>query len=59
MFALDFAISPINEIAILGDLDHPHTEALIEIIWKKFSPNVLLAASNFPIDSNAPELFVS
>lgn len=54
--AIDLALSPIQEIAIIGDLDDPQTQSLINAVWSSFRPYTIVAASEFPPPENAPAL---
>jgi uncharacterized protein YyaL (SSP411 family) len=53
---LDFALGNVKEIALLGDLESPAAETLLNTVWSKYRPNLILAASNFPLDNHAPPL---
>ncbi|HET9918336.1 MAG TPA: thioredoxin domain-containing protein [Ktedonobacteraceae bacterium] len=50
--ALDFALSPVKEIAILGDLRGADTRALLEVVNQRYLPNSVLAAAS-PADAIA------
>ena len=43
--ALDFALSPVKEVAILGDLRAADTRALLEVVNEHYLPNSVLAAA--------------
>jgi uncharacterized protein YyaL (SSP411 family) len=47
--ALDFALSPVKEIAIVGDLRAADCRALLEVVNERYLPNSVLAAA-FPTD---------
>ena len=47
--ALDFALSPVKEIAILGDLRAADSRALLAVVNERYLPNSVLAAA-FPTD---------
>jgi uncharacterized protein YyaL (SSP411 family) len=53
---LDFSLGNVKEIALLGDLETPAGEALLNTIWNEFRPNHILAASKFPPENHAPQL---
>jgi uncharacterized protein YyaL (SSP411 family) len=53
---LDFALQPIQEVAILGDLTQAGAQALIAVIWEKFRPFCLVAMSSYPPSEKAPML---
>jgi uncharacterized protein YyaL (SSP411 family) len=46
--AVDFSLSPTQEVAILGDHDHSHTKAFVEALWSKYRPNTIAAISPYP-----------
>lgn len=54
--ALDYALHPLQEVAVLGDPDDPATQALVDVVWSRFRPQVVLAISPFPVSGNAPAL---
>ena len=54
--AADFAIGPVLEVALLGELEDPRTAAMIAEIWKNYHPNLVLAASPYPPPDSAPPL---
>jgi uncharacterized protein YyaL (SSP411 family) len=43
--ALDFALSPGQEIAIIGDPAAPDTRALLAEVWRRYLPNSVLACA--------------
>jgi len=43
--ALDFAISPVKEFAIIGNLDEADTQSLLEVINRRYLPNSVLACA--------------
>jgi uncharacterized protein len=47
--ALDFALSPVKEIAIIGDLRAADSRDLLEVVNERYLPNSVLAAA-FPTD---------
>jgi uncharacterized protein YyaL (SSP411 family) len=53
---LDFALGNVKEIALLGDLETPAGEALLNTIWREYRPNLILAASKVSPDKHAPQL---
>jgi uncharacterized protein YyaL (SSP411 family) len=53
---LDFSLGNVKEIALLGDLETPAGEALLNTIWSELRPYTILAASKFPPDKQAPQL---
>ena len=52
--ALDFAISPVKELAIIGQPDHADTRALLAVINHRFLANSVLACAA-PISQEATE----
>ena len=54
--ALDFALGEVREIALLGELDSFTGKVMLDTIWSKFRPNLILAASSYPPEQLAPPL---
>ena len=54
--ALDLAVSPNWEIAILGNPDLIETKALFRAVWSRFRPNSIVASSPFPSPESTPNL---
>jgi len=54
--AIDFALYPPFEIAILGDLDDPLTLSLSRALWSSYRPNLVAAISSIPPSPHAPAL---
>jgi len=54
--AIDFAIGPVCQIAILGQPDDPRTQALHRVANKHFLPRSVLAVSPYPPESGSPRL---
>jgi uncharacterized protein YyaL (SSP411 family) len=54
--AADFALGPVNEVAILGSLSEKTTQALLEPLWQGYSPRLILAASIYPPVPGSPAL---
>ena len=52
--ALDFALSPVKEIAIIGDPREADTRALLEVINNRYMPNSVLACAA-PDDAQAAQ----
>ena len=50
--ALDLYLSASREIAILGDLSDERTRSLVEAVWERYLPNVVLAVGS-PGDDRA------
>jgi uncharacterized protein YyaL (SSP411 family) len=56
LYAMDFAVGPVNEVAILGDLDNLNTQALSDAVWRQYRPRTIAAISPFPPGPNCPPL---
>jgi uncharacterized protein YyaL (SSP411 family) len=56
LIALDQAISPAQEVAILGDYRSKDTQELVHVLWSRYRTNVFSAISPFPPPEEAPEL---
>ena len=54
--ASDYALGPVFEVAVLGNLDDPATQALLKTLWQAFRPRLVLAASAYPPPSGSPAL---
>ena len=54
--AIEFALSDVREIAILGELDHPSTQSFIHALWHGYYPHMVMAVSTFPPPSGSPAL---
>lgn len=54
--AVDFAIGPTYEVAIIGDLDHPKSQILRDHLWAVFRPRLVTATSSYPPPIGAPSL---
>ncbi len=52
--ALDFAVGPVKEVAIVGDPGDDDTIVLVGVVRERFRPNVVLAVSA-PGDADAAE----
>jgi len=56
--AMDFAIGPLYEVAVLGDNGDPHTQALIETLWSTYRPRAVTAISSYPPPPEVPPLLI-
>jgi hypothetical protein len=56
--ALDFALGPTFEVAILGDLDEPSTRDLISPLKHGYYPRLVLSASSYPPAEGSPALLI-
>jgi uncharacterized protein len=54
--AVDFALGPVYEVAIVGDMSDPTTQAMLQPIWQSYFPRLVLASSEYPPGSGAPAL---
>lgn len=54
--AADFAAGPRQEVAIIGDPDHPQTREFLKTIWKSYRPRQVTAISAYPPGSGSPTL---
>jgi uncharacterized protein len=46
--ALDFALGPVVEVAILGGSDDHRTQALVDTLWSTYRPRLVAARCNYP-----------
>jgi len=56
--ALDLAVGPVKEAALLGDLDHPGMQALRTALWGTYRPRVVSAVAPFPPPDGSPPLLL-
>ncbi len=56
LIALDLALGPIDEVAIVGRLDDPGADAMRAIVDEGFRPRQVVALSDVPDDSAVPLL---
>jgi uncharacterized protein YyaL (SSP411 family) len=54
--AIDFAVGPVHEVAILTPPEHQQLPELIRALWNDYRPRSLAAIANFPPPANAPPL---
>ncbi len=54
--AADFSLGPVHVVAVLGNLNDPAAQALLEPLWHAYHPRLLLAASAYPPPSGSPAL---
>ena len=54
--AFDFAIGPVQEVAILGAGDDPPQQGLSDVLWDGYRPRMVAANSQFPAQPEAPPL---
>ncbi len=54
--AADFAVGPVKEVAVLGNLEDPASQGLLEPLWCGYYPRLVLAASSYPPPAGSPAL---
>lgn len=54
--AIDFALHPVREIAILGESGNPVFQALVDTLWERYRPDIVSAYGTPPFPDDAPEL---
>jgi uncharacterized protein len=52
---LDLYLGPSREVAVVGDLESDASRALVDVVWQRYLPNVVVAASA-PDDRAAAEV---
>jgi uncharacterized protein YyaL (SSP411 family) len=56
--AADAFFQPLQEVAILGNLEQSQTSALVRQLWSRYRPYTLAAISDYPPASNSPALLL-
>jgi len=56
---LDFAIGPVNQIALLYSSGDPRLQPLLDVIWGVYRPRSIAAITTYPPGTGAPHLFTS
>lgn len=54
--AVDFALSTVKQVAIIGELDDPRTKELAALARKSYRPNMVITASSLPLPDGCPSL---
>ncbi len=54
--ALDFAVGPVKQIALLWSPNETQPQAMLDLIWKTYRPRTVLAATAYPPSQTAPAL---
>jgi uncharacterized protein YyaL (SSP411 family) len=54
--AADFALGPVDEVALLGEISHPGMEALLNALWQRYRPRQVTARSTYPPAPGSPAL---
>lgn len=57
--AIDLAINPIQEVAILGDLSDMQTRSFVNTLWSQFRPHTIAAVSDYPPSPAGPKLLAN
>ena len=56
--AIDFALGPTYEIALIGESNHPQTQAFLDVLWQNYRPRLVAAISAFPPRPGSPALLL-
>jgi uncharacterized protein YyaL (SSP411 family) len=56
--AIDFAVGPVKEVAILGEIGSTHFNHLVASLWDTYRPRTLAALSHYPIAAGSPDLLL-
>lgn len=56
--AADFALGPIQEVAIVGDQQHPDMAELRDSLWSSYRPRLVAAIAEEYLPNNSPALLV-
>jgi uncharacterized protein len=54
--AVDFAVGPIRQIALLYPKDNPKTAALVDNLWNAYHPRTVAAIAPYPPPQGSPNL---
>ena len=54
--AADFTLGPVAELVIIGEMEHPETRAMIEVVRKKYRPHLVVGHSGYPAASDVPAI---
>ncbi|MBN2146848.1 MAG: thioredoxin domain-containing protein [Anaerolineales bacterium] len=54
--AAHLVFTPILEVAIVGTLDDPQTQAFTKLLWKKYRPEMVVAVAPVPLPEGCPAL---
>jgi uncharacterized protein YyaL (SSP411 family) len=49
--AMDFAAGPVQQVAVIGTLQAPETRALLDVLWEKYRPRMVVAAAQEGADT--------
>jgi uncharacterized protein YyaL (SSP411 family) len=54
--AIDLAINPIKEVAVLGNPERSDTQELARVLWNTYRPHLIAAISDYPPSAESPAL---
>ncbi len=54
--AAHFALGPVKQVAVVGDPQEVTFQGMLKVLWNRYQPNRVLAASHFPPGKDAPAL---
>jgi uncharacterized protein YyaL (SSP411 family) len=54
--AIDFALAPVKQIAILGEMDAPEVQKMLKVMREGYRSNLVVAVSSYPPTKCAPAL---
>jgi len=54
--AADFALGTVKQIAVLGEAQDKNFQELIQVLRSEYRPNIIVAASAYPSEKDAPTL---
>jgi uncharacterized protein YyaL (SSP411 family) len=52
LYAADFALGPVREVAVIGKPEH----SLVDVLWSEYRPRLVAAISDYPPDKHTPAL---
>ena len=56
--AIDFALGPVFEVALIGDLNSSNFKSLQKELWRSYHPRLIAAQSKYPPGNDVPELLL-
>jgi uncharacterized protein YyaL (SSP411 family) len=54
--AADFSLAQVRQVAILGEMNAPETQAMLRVVREKYRPYMVVALSPFPPAKDSPAL---
>ena len=54
--AIDFALAPVKQVAILGEMNTPEVQKMLKVLREDYRPNQVVAVSSYPPTEGAPAL---